>query len=147
MQKNKQEYRRRQIYTKTLAHPKTLAPPKTLAHTKTLAHPKTKPKTKKKGIRQCRRSRKSRRRRWRINLLLGSAESAVADFSQAPLMVLFSSLLMCWIQVRRDLPVPCFYGRNLSCTVPAYCTGPPCSKWSNLWRMPNLWHQPKVHWF
>ncbi len=32
---------------------------------------------------------------WRIALLLGSAESAAADFSQAPLMVSFSSLLMC----------------------------------------------------
>jgi hypothetical protein len=24
------------------------------------------------------------------------------------------------------------------------CTGPPCSKWSNLWRMPNLWRRPKI---
>ncbi len=43
------------------------------------------------GARQCWRSRKSRR----IALLLGSAESAAADFSQASLMVSFSSLLMC----------------------------------------------------
>ncbi len=42
-------------------------------------------------------------------LLLGSAESAAADFFQAPLMVSFSSLLMCWIA----------YGWTLSRTVPA----------------------------
>ncbi len=36
---------------------------------------------------------KSSWRRWSIALLLGSAESAAADFSQAPLMVSYSSLL------------------------------------------------------
>jgi hypothetical protein len=49
-----------------------------------------------------------------MSLLLGSAESAAADFSQAPLMVLYSSLLICSCsrQVRKDLPVPCFYGHR-----------------------------------
>ncbi len=86
---------------------------------------------KKPGVSQCWRSRKSRRKRWRIALLLGSADSAAAAFSQALLMVSFSSLLMCWIahmysrlQVRKELPVNCFYGWALFCTVLASCTGP-----------------------
>jgi hypothetical protein len=72
---------------------------------------------------------------WRISLLLGSAGFAAADFSQAPLMVSYFSLLLpdgdvalrAWRrQVRHCLPLPCFYGRTLSRTVPACCTGPPC---------------------
>ncbi len=156
MQKNTLKYRRRKIYTRTLGHPKTLAHTKTLAHpktlalTKTLAHPKTLALTKTSahpqtlahtktlahaknlgawktlGIHQCWRSRKSRRRRRRIAFLLGSAESAATDFSQAQLMV----SLPCWcvesrtcrLQVRKELPVPCFYGRTLSRTVPVCYT-------------------------
>jgi hypothetical protein len=34
-----------------------------------------------------------------------------------------------------------------SLTVPAVCTGPPCSKWSNLWRRPNTWHPPEISLF
>jgi hypothetical protein len=34
------------------------------------------------------------RRRWRISLLLGSAESAAADFSQAPLKISYFSLMV-----------------------------------------------------
>ncbi len=66
---------------------------------------------------------------------LGSAESPTADFSLVPLMSTFSSSLMWWIlQVRKELLPPCFYGRTLSCTVPAICTGPPKSTWQ-----PKVW--------
>ncbi len=34
--------------------------------------------------------------------------------------------LACSLQVRNGLLVPSFYGRTLSRTVPAVCTGPPC---------------------
>ncbi len=34
----------------------------------------------------------------------------------------------CSLQVRNGLLVPSFYGRTLSCTVPAVCTGPPCQE-------------------
>ncbi len=34
----------------------------------------------------------------------------------------------CSLQVRNGSPVPSFYGRTLSRTVPAACTGPPCSE-------------------
>ncbi len=53
-------------------------------------------------------------RRRRISFLLGSAESAAC------------------------LPLPCFSGRTLSRTVPAYCTGPPCWKCPKLWRWQNI---------
>ncbi len=70
--------------------------------------------------------------RWRTPYCLGSAESPTADFSLVPLMSMFSSSLMCSptcsLQVRNGSPVPSFYGRTLSRTVPAACTGPPCSE-------------------
>ncbi len=40
--------------------------------------------------------------------------------------------------------MPCFYGWTLSRTVQAVCTVPPHSKWSNLWRSPNLWRPPEI---
>ncbi len=33
---------------------------------------------------------------------------------------------------------PCFYGRTLSRTVPAYCTGPPCRKRHKYWHQQNI---------
>ncbi len=36
------------------------------------------------------------------------------------------ALFACSRQVRHCLQPPCFHGRTLSCTVLAYCTGPPC---------------------
>ncbi len=33
---------------------------------------------------------------------------------------------------------PCFYGQTLSCTVPAYCTGPPCRKRHKYWCWKNI---------
>ncbi len=36
--------------------------------------------------------------------------------------------LACSLQVRNSLLVPSFYGRTLSRTVPAVCTGPPCQE-------------------
>jgi len=42
---------------------------------------------------------KSWRRPRRISLLLGSAESAAADFSQAPLMVFYVSLMVMLLSV------------------------------------------------
>ncbi len=61
---------------------------------------------------------------------LGLAESPAADF----LLVWLKSSrsdprrcdLSCSPQVRRRLRLPCFYGRSLSRTVPAACTGLPC---------------------
>jgi hypothetical protein len=78
-----------------------------------------------------------RRKKWcrhrRIPLLFGSAESAAAGFSRAagPAEDLLglpdgAALFACSRQVRHSLQLPCFNGRTLSCTVPAYCTGLPC---------------------
>ncbi len=39
---------------------------------------------------------------------------------------------------------PAFTGRLSPVLYPHVCTGPPCSKWSNIWRIPNLWHLPKI---
>ena len=46
---------------------------------------------------------KSRRRHWRIALLLGSAESAAADFSQALLMVSYFALMKVLLPVHVDV--------------------------------------------
>ncbi len=40
--------------------------------------------------------------------------------------------LACSLQVRRDQLLPCFYGRTLSRTVPAVCTGPPCQEMAQI---------------
>ncbi len=48
------------------------------------------------------------------------------------------ALCACSHQVRHSLRQPCFYGRTLSSTVPAYCTGPPCWKCPKLWRWQNI---------
>jgi hypothetical protein len=42
---------------------------------------------------------------------------------------------------------PAFMGRLFSHTVPADCTGPPWSKWSNLWCRPNTWRPPEISLF
>jgi hypothetical protein len=57
------------------------------------------------------------------------------------------ALCSCSCQVRHSLPLPCFYGRTLSRTVPACCTGPPCWKCPKLWRQQKYWRLPKIHWF
>ncbi len=44
----------------------------------------------------------------------------------------------CSRQVCRCHWPPCFYGRTLSCTVPAYCTGPPCRKRHKYWSRKNI---------
>jgi hypothetical protein len=41
-------------------------------------------------------------------------------------------ILTCSLQVRRRLRLPCFYGRTLSCTVLAVCTGPPCQEMTQI---------------
>ncbi len=48
--------------------------------------------------------------------------------------------------MRNGSPMPSFNGWTLLPyhTVPAVCTGPPCSKWSNLWRRPDTWHPPEI---
>ncbi len=84
-----------------------------------------------------------------LSYCLGSAESATADFSPVPLMSTFSSLSMLnlvhvvskWGMV---LQCPAFMGGPSSLNVPAAGTGPPCSKWSNLWRRPNTWPPPEI---
>ncbi len=63
----------------------------------------------------------------RISLLLGLAGSAAANFSQALLTVSYFSLMVMLLSVypvdkwgiAPPPPLPCFYGRTLSCTVPA----------------------------
>ncbi len=44
----------------------------------------------------------------------------------------------CSRQVCRCHCPPCFYGRTLSHTVPAYCTGPPCRKRHKYWHQQNI---------
>ncbi len=44
----------------------------------------------------------------------------------------------CSHQVWRCLWPPCFYGWTLSCTVTAYCTGPPCRKRHKFWPRRNI---------
>jgi len=69
---------------------------------------------------------------WRPTYCLGSAESPAADFLLVWLKSSHSdprrcvASLSCRPQVRRRLRLPCFYGRTLSRTVPAACTGPTC---------------------
>ena len=69
---------------------------------------------------------------WRPAYCLGSAESPAADFHLEWLKSSRSdphryvASLSCRPQVRRRLRLPCFYGRTLSRTVPAACTGPTC---------------------
>ncbi len=77
-------------------------------------------------------------RRKIIPLLFGSEESScwllpgpAEDLLCLPDGV---ALFACSRQVWRCLQPPCFNGRNLSHTVPAYCTGPPCSKPHKFWR-------------
>ncbi len=58
----------------------------------------------------------------RISLLLGLEGSAAADFSQAPLTVSYFSLMVMFVKWGMLPPPPhppCFYGRTISCTVPA----------------------------
>jgi hypothetical protein len=40
--------------------------------------------------------------------------------------------LACSPQVKIRLRLPCFYGRTLSRTVPAVCTGPPCQEMAQI---------------
>ncbi len=92
----------------------------------------------------------------RISLLLGSAGSAAADFSQALLMVSYFSLMVMLLSVHAVVKwgiasacpafmgglSPVLYLLVVSRTVPACCTGPPCWKCPKPWRIP-----PKIHWF
>jgi hypothetical protein len=64
---------------------------------------------------------------------LGSAESPAADFLLVWLKNSRSDPRRCDVslispQVRIRLRLPCFYGRTLSRTVPAVCTGLPCQE-------------------
>ncbi len=67
---------------------------------------------------------------------LGSAESPTTDFSLVPLMSTFFLVdvmnLACSLKVRNGLLVPSFYGRTLSRTVLAVCTGPPCQEMAQI---------------
>jgi hypothetical protein len=42
---------------------------------------------------------------------------------------------------------PAFMGGLSSVLYRSVCTGPPHLKWSNLWRMPNLWRRPSTKFF
>jgi hypothetical protein len=86
-------------------------------------------------------STKSWRRRRRITLLFGSAESTAADFSQAQLKISYVSLM---VLLSLHAVVKCgiassrlaFMG-GLS-PVQAYCTSPPCWKRHKFWRQQNI---------
>ncbi len=80
---------------------------------------------------------------WRPAYCLGSAESQTADFlldwlkSSRSDPRRYVASLSCRPQVRTQPRLPCFYGRSLSCTVPAACTGPTFQKIrgnQNYWR-------------
>jgi hypothetical protein len=81
--------------SKSLADAKTSAHPKSLADAKTLAHPKSLAETKTLASKIFGTAGKAGGPAEELPYCLGSAESATANFSQAPLTVLFSSLLMC----------------------------------------------------
>ncbi len=105
---------------------------------------------KKLGARQCWCSRKSGRTRWRIAFLFRLGRicncwllSGPADGSHARPCWCDESRT-CRLQVRNGSPMPCFYGRTLCHTVPAAAPARHTQKWSNLWRMPNLWRPPKI---
>ncbi len=81
-------------------------------------------------------SRKCWRMRGSISLLFGPAESTAADLSQTSLMFSYVSQK---VLIPPHAVAKCaFYGRTLSCTVPAYCTGPPCWKCHKYWRQQNI---------
>jgi hypothetical protein len=69
---------------------------------------------------------------WQPAYCLGSAESPAADFlldwlkSSRSDPCRYVTSLSCRPQVRERLRLPCFYGRTLSRTVPAACTGLTC---------------------
>ncbi len=83
---------------------------------------------------------------WRPAYYLGSAESLTADFLQVWLKSFRSDPRRCAAsqtcrpQVRSQLKPLCFYGRRLSRTVPAGCTGPTCQ---NIRGCPNYW-RPRI---
>jgi hypothetical protein len=52
--------------------------------------------------------------------------------------------LACSLHVRNGLLVSSFYGRTLSRTVPAVCTGPPCQGWPKSFRQPKVWLLPEI---
>jgi hypothetical protein len=106
MHKNIQKYRRRKIYknigaSKKLGGYKNIGASKIFGECQNLGAPKNFWRlqkcwcTGKLGARQCWSSRKVGGPAEELPYCLGSAESATADFSQAPLMVSFSSFLMC----------------------------------------------------
>jgi hypothetical protein len=80
---------------KNLAHPKSLADGKNLAPGKILVSTEMLAHRKNYASANVGAAGKVGGPAEELPYCLGSAESATADFSQAPLMVLFSSLLMC----------------------------------------------------
>jgi hypothetical protein len=116
---------------------------------KTLAHEKL-------GDNKIEASSKHRRPQMLAQEKVGEdAEFAAADFSQAPLMVSYFSLMNVLLPVHVDVKsgqaslCPVFQG-GLSpalyrLIVPAYFTGLPCLKWSKPWRLPKPWRPPKIH--
>ncbi len=89
---------------------------------------------------------KYQRKCWRPAYCLGSAESPTADFLLDWLKSSRSdprrcvASLTCRPQVETRLKPPCFYGRSLSRTVPAACTGPTCQ---NIRGCQNYW-RPRI---
>jgi hypothetical protein len=80
---------------KTLAHPEFLADAKKLAHGKILASTEMLAHRKNWAPASVRKAGKVGGPTEELHYCLGSAESATAGFSQEPLMVSFSSFLMC----------------------------------------------------
>ncbi len=84
-------------------------------------------------LQKCWRSRKRSWTRWRIAWLfrLGRICNCwlLSDPADEHVLLLADvESRTCSLQVKTELPAPCFYGRTLSRTVPAACTGPPCFK-------------------
>ncbi len=71
----------------------------------------------------------------------GRVQSSWLLSDLADVLLIFPELVdlsTCSRQVCRCHWPPCFYGRTLSCTVWAYCNGPPCRKCHKYWCQQNI---------
>ncbi len=104
-------------------------------------------------LQKCWRRRKSRRTCWRTALLFRLGRICNCSLLSGPadehvlLLADVLNLVHVVSKWRMVLQCPAFMGGLSSRTVPAVCTSPPWSKWSNLWRRPNTWARLKFHCF
>ncbi len=173
MQKNIQNIGHK-LYTKTLAHPKNSADTKTLAHPKSLAdaqnlahlksladaknlaHPKsladakTLAHLKSRHLQKCWRSRKSRQTRWRIASLFRLGRICNCWILSGPADGLVLLLADVWNRVHVDFKwgmvpqCPAFMGGLSPILYRLLVPARHASKWSNIWRRPNLWCLPEI---